>query len=131
MEIVRLRDEIVTDPLARGYAGMSDVDVAASLNTVDRERDRDALTGSEVMNAVDDDEWTLLSDAQRQTIWNLAHLGTINPFGMEARLMQSVFNETDSPTIAVLAAMRKEPVSRAVELGLGWARPGNVAEARK
>jgi hypothetical protein len=36
MNLNTLHDELTADPLARGYAGMTDAEAAASLNTVDR-----------------------------------------------------------------------------------------------
>jgi hypothetical protein len=38
MDISKLKEEINSDPLGRGYSGMDDAAVAASLNTADRSR---------------------------------------------------------------------------------------------
>lgn len=130
MDIEVLKAELTDDPLGRGYSGMSDADAAADLNTVYRERDRIIMTGSEVLNAVDDGEWIALSDADKQIVWNIVHLGDVNPFGVEARLMLLVFSAPDSPTIAALVAARKEAVSRAVELGLGHVFSAHTKAAR-
>ena len=130
MNIAALKAELTGDPLARGYPAMSDAEAATNLNAVNRERNRTSMSGSEVLNAVDDTEWGALSDADKQTVWNIVHLGDVNPFGVEARLMVSVFDAEESPTIAALQVARKDPVSRATELGLGLIYPAHVTQAR-
>lgn len=127
--LVALRTEIDSDPLARGYVGMTDAEVAESLNTANRSRNRSSMTGSEILNEIDATEWASRTDAQRQTVWDICHLGTINPFGIEATLMIGVFGG-GSATIAALAAARTETVTRAQELGLGVVREGTVQQAR-
>ncbi len=129
MNLDVLKTELTVDPLTRGYAGMTDAEAATDLNTVYRERNRVSLTGSEVINAVDTTEWNALTDAKKQVVWNVVHLGEINPFGVEADLLIGVFGG-GSTTIATLAAARKETISRAEELGLGFIYPGHVENAR-
>ena len=124
-----LKTELTTDPLGRGYAAMTDAEVAISLNTVNRSRNRASLAGTEVLNAVDATEWAGLDATQKQTVWDIVHLGTINPFGVEATLMIDVFG-AGSDTITALAAARIEAVSRAEQLGLGFIAPGHVENAR-
>lgn len=124
-----LRDELITDPLGRGYAGMTDEEAATRLNIKDRKRNRTTMTGSEVLNAVNIAEWPTLSEAEKRVVWDVVHLGEINPFGIEAALLTNVFG-VGSGTITALAASRKEDVSRAVELGLSRVRSGTVAQAR-
>ena len=87
------------------------------------------MTGSEVLNAVNAGEWVALTDAQRQTVWDVVHLGDVNPFGIEATLITNVFGG-GSATITELADARKDDVSRADELGLGQVRTGTVQQAR-
>jgi len=86
------------------------------------------MTASEVLNAVDIAEWNSLTDAQRQQIWDVLHIGGINPFGVEAIIFQNVFGT--STTITTLQAARVEQISRATELGLGIVKVGHVGEVR-
>ena len=130
MDIDKLKTELTDDPLARGYSGMTDAAAAADLNTVYRTKNKTSMTGSEILNNVDATEWAALDAAEKQTVWDIVHLGTINPFGVEATLMIGVF-EGGSATITALQAARKDDVSRAVELGLGNVKVGNVQLARK
>lgn len=124
-----LKAELDSDPLARGYAGMTDAEVAASLNTPDRSRGRATMSGSEILNEVDPTEWAAKTDAQKQLVWDICHLGNVNPFGIEANLMVDVFGG-GSATITALAAARVETITRAQELGLGVVREGTVQQAR-
>ncbi len=125
-----LKDELVNDPLGRGYSGMTDEQASNSLNVVNRTKNKTSMTGSEVANAVDIGEFNALSAGDEQLIWNVIHIGDIDPFGVEATIFTNVFG-MGSATITSLAAARKIPVSRAQELNLGRIGPGLVTEARK
>lgn len=129
MNIAALSAELTSDTLARGYAGMNDEAVAIDLNTVYRETNKSSMSGSEVANAMNKAEFDALSDTDKRTIWDVLHLGSINPFGIEADIFTSVFGN-ESATIVALAAARKNDVSRATELGLGVVGSGHVGIAR-
>jgi hypothetical protein len=124
-----LKDEIINDPLTRGYSGMSDQQIADDLNTQYRERNLDRLDGSTVFNAVDKTEFNALTDADKQIVWNILHLGGVNPFGLEADIFVDIFGG-GSQTITDLAAIRKEPQSRAAELLLPFVWEGFVKDAK-
>ena len=124
-----LRDEVLNDPLTRGYDGMTSVEVVASLKTENRSVDKTSMTGSEILNNVDATQWAGLDAAGKQTVWDIVHLGTINPFGVEATLLIGVFG-AGTATITALAAARVNTVSRATELGLGGFRVGDVDRIR-
>ena len=120
---------ILSDELTKEeYAAMSDAEAAVSLNALNRSRDRTSMTASEVLNAVEISEWNALTDVQRQQIWDVLHIGEINPFGVEATIFQNVFGV--STTITSLQDARVEQISRATELGLGVVKVGHVEEAR-
>jgi len=130
MNLNALKTEIDTDPLARGYAGMSDAAVADSLNVIDRTINRTSMSGSEILNAVDASEWATRGNAQKQVVWHIVHLGNVNPFGLEATLIADAFRGAGGVTIAALADARKTGVSRAVELGLNLVKAGYVQQVR-
>jgi hypothetical protein len=129
MDIERLRIEITTDPLARGYSGMTNLQVADNMNVVDRTTNKTTMTGTEVMNAINKTEFNALTAANRQMVWNIIHMGNINPYGIEADLFIDMFGG-GSTTITTLAALRKNDVSRGQELGIGNVREGDVEGAR-
>ena len=129
MDITALKEELASVHPGTGAYDADDAVAAAQLNAVNRTRPKSTMTGSEVLNQVVLSEWVNLSDAEKALAWDVVHLGELNPFGMEAHLLITVFG-AGSETIAALAAARQETVSRAVEVGLGRVRVGHVQEAR-
>ena len=113
-----LRDEIDTDPLARGYSGMDSQQIADDINIIYRERNREQMTATEVLNTVNTIEWSALTDTEQRKIWDILHMGgDLNPFGNEAQFFISVFG-AGSQTITDLAAARTEDISRATEINI-------------
>jgi len=129
MDLGKLKTELTVDPLERGYAAMTDAEAAADLNTEYRSRNRASLTGSAALNAIDPGEFNSLDATVQQRVWNILHLGNLNPFGVEATLFAAAFG-AESTTIDNLIALRVEVISRGVELGIGRVRAGDVERAR-
>ena len=129
MDIAKLKTELTDDPLTRGYAAMTDAEAAVDLNEVYRTQNKTSLTASEVLNAIVPSAFTALDATVQQRIWDILHIGEINPFGVEATMFSAAFG-AGSDTIVALVAMRVEAVSRAVELGLGFIYPGHIENAR-
>lgn len=130
MDYKVLKNEIDTDPLTRGYAGMTDQQVADSLNTVDRTRNRSVMTGKEVKDRIDTTEWAGRTDAQKQIILALCNRDDLDPFGIDAQIFQDEMAGATN-TLAALTAYRVENVSRGEELGLGIVNAVNVDTARR
>ena len=129
MDIGILKIELTTDPLVRNYSGMSDADVAIDINTVYRTSNKSVMTGTAIFNAIDKVEFNALSNANKQMVWNILHLSEINPFGLEAALFVDMFGG-GSTTITTLQSLRKNNISRGVELGIGNVKEGYVTQAR-
>lgn len=129
MSYEELRNELLSDPLGRGYAGMTDEEASIDLNTKYRTRPLARLQATEVLQNIDAGEYAALSQDQKAQLWGLLGIGDLNPWGVEATLIQSLFGG-GSATLAALAAARNETISRAVELGLGVMKPGYVGKAR-
>ena len=129
MNYTILNAEITNDPLTRSYSGMTNAEVATSLNTINRTSQKTSMTGSEVINNVNATEWGALDATQKQTVWDIVHLGNINPYGVEATLLTGVFG-AGSTTITALAAARLNSISRATELGLEAVTEGHVERVR-
>lgn len=124
----------LTAELTAGHPGTGAYDAdaataAGQLNALNRDRNRETMTGSEVLNNIDETEWLAKTDVQRQQVWDIVHLGTLNPFGIEATLMTTIFGG-GSTTITALAAARKDSISRADELGLPTVTLSHVQVAR-
>lgn len=127
-----LVSEIQSDPLARGYAGMSDAQVLASLNTVDRDNWQ-ALTGSEIVEAIDVTEYKALSVVNRDAVDMVVSSGDAiqTAPGSNARAIFIDAFGGGSTTITVLAAIANPQQSRAQELGIsGYVTAYRVGQAR-
>lgn len=125
-----LIDEITNDPLVRGYSGMTDAELADSLNTENRSVTKQFLTGSEIFNATDDVEYAALTDAQKSSWDALCAIGSIDTNSGVAKAREAELFGVSTTTRANLLAVRTQTVSRAVELGLGSVDEGDVKKAR-
>jgi len=130
VDFVKLKAEIVADPLGRGYTGMTDAKVVDSLNVIDRTRDRTVVPAHEVFEALDFGELKALTVDSRQIVLGLLAMGDMNLKGPNLRAAFGTIFGAGPTTRANLVALQTEPVSRAEELEIGFVRPGDVARAR-
>ena len=129
MDYVALKAEIVGDPLARGYAAMTDQQVADSLNAKTRSVDREELAAWQVIEATVPADWATLTATEKDRYRTFISAGTLNPRGANTRAaFQAMFLGT--VTMTNLLALLSEQVSRALELGLGLVYAEHVAAAR-
>jgi len=124
-----MKTEILTDPLPRNYASMTDLQVLADLEALTRSRNRTIMTGGEVAAQVVDAAYDALTDAGKSQFLALVASENLDPFGMGANVIKDLFGG-GSTTVTNLAAARVETVSRLVELDLGSPGLGNIVEAR-
>lgn len=130
MNLDILKIEIDTDPLGRGYSGMTDMQVADSLNTANRSRNKTSVSGSDIFRNVDGTEFNTKTAEQKRDVLALCAIGDVDPFGPAASIITQIFGG-GSTTVTTLAAFRVETISRATELGLGTVAEGHVQEARR
>ena len=114
-----IRDELLTDPLVRGYAGMTDQQAADDLNTSYRTRNRSSMSGDDVFQSIESQVvWDGLTADQRIEFLSLCGRDVLDPFGAaNVNLVISIFGG-GSTTITNLNTARVESITRAVELGL-------------
>lgn len=129
MDLAKLKAEITDDPVGLGYSGKTDEQVCDLLNSKTRSKHVELLTPTQILNAVVYSEWTVKTATQQQAIWNLLGMGALNPWGVEASIFTTVFG-AGSQTIAALAALRVQAISRAEELGIETVAVGHINEAR-
>lgn len=129
MDYVKLKAHIDADPDIRGYDAMSDLEVAQSLNTETKVRNKASMSGSEVLQSVDVVELDALTDSQENRLMGLLGLGTLDPFGKEANFMAKIFG-AGSDTITALQAARVETVTDGQFYGFGTVLEGHVTKAR-
>lgn len=127
-----LASELTTDPLGRGYAGMTDVQALADLNTVYRD-DWLNVTGAEIAKAIDFTEYKALSIAARQYVQMVANISDSVPSSPGSVVRDGIASAFGVPsgTVTNLLALANPQQSRAEELGLaGWITEGRINEAR-
>ena len=123
--------ELFSDPLARGYAAMSAKDAAASLNAKNRQRNRDLVPVSDILDAIAWSEYDAASAAHKARLNLIMARDRVN--ANSANVKQAFLDAfaAGSATRAALIALLVETVSRATELGLSTVTPGVVEEARR
>ena len=124
-----MKTEILTDPLVRGYAGMTDLGVLDNLHVKDRSRNRTNMTGREVKKEVPSAAYNSLTNEKKAQFLALTASDSLDPFGLDANVVKDIFG-AGSTAVSNLAAARVELVSRLVERDLGSPGLGNIVEAR-
>ena len=125
-----LATEVLTDPLGRGYSGMSDLEVADDLNTEYRTRTRATVFGYEIFNETDDAEYAALTDAQKSSWDALCGIEQIDTSNGVAKAREAELFGSGTTTRSNLAALKNPVASRAAELGLPFVYEGHIQEAR-
>lgn len=135
-QIAQLRAEIVSDPLGRGYVGMTDQQLTDSLNTVNRTLNRELLSGDEVFASTDAGEYAALPDGAGNNPDTKGHWlafcarAEINPFSAANVAFVTNLFGAGSGTVLALNVLRTMPGSRLAELELPPATVGDVMQAR-
>jgi hypothetical protein len=104
---------------------MTDAQFQSSITTSDRTRNRTTLTGGEVKKEIDTTEFNALTAGNKQIILALVARDDLDPFGLDADIVQDVFGA--GTTLSNLQAARVESITRAEELGLPNPTLGDVA----
>jgi len=126
----QLKEELTNDPLARGYSGMTDEQACDSLNTVNRTKPNDFVTGDELFGVTDSVEWEALTE-HSQSLWmQICSRDSVNPLlPATIAFVTSVFGS--SSTLGSLTALQTKEVSRAGELGISEVSVPHVSFARR
>lgn len=125
-----LKDELDTDPLSRGYSGMTDEQVSASLNTADRTRSVASVPSTDIYDALDPAEYAAASASEKSMLSDIFSLPDVRMQGNTFTVLLSVFRDgsTSRDNLEALASLS---TSRAVELSLGRVKVGHVQEVRR
>ena len=133
MDYSILWNELSTDPLSRGYSGMTDVQIADDLNTEYRNVPRETINGTELFEATDLSEFAALNTIHRE-MWRTLYLGPaiFVTEGSNGRAVLAALFPAGSTTRQNLVVLAQEtvPVSRAEELGLGRVYVQDIETAR-
>ena len=136
IDYVALQAELLAGHPVTGPYDADDQLAADQLNAVNRTRNREAMTGDEVFEATDQTEFQNLPNGQGNNPDSYGHWlifcarNEINPFSSaNVNFVTDLFT-VGSVTLASLNNLRREDVSRAVELGFGFVHQRDVAKAR-
>lgn len=129
-DLIKLKSEIDSDPLGIGYAGMTDAQVADSLNAKTRTRERTVISSYEVINATVAADWAALSAAEKQRYQTITGAGQIDVQSANVRAAFLAMFAAGTTTRANLATLQSESVSRADEVGIGEVHTGDINVVR-
>ena len=124
-----LKSEMDTDPLVRGYASMTDQQVADSLNTVDRQVNIETLSGGDIYECLDLAEFAALTPDDRTRVDRVLSLDSVKIQGNAKTELASIFGSITSTRAALLAKIKRS-VSRAEEIGVGNVPPYDITSVR-
>lgn len=127
----RLKQELTDDPLERGYSGMTDAVAAVDLNAVNRQVNIATVSRQDVFEAIAIADFTELNAEQKSLLYAIIGMGDVRVNGTNTKAALLSMFGPGTVTRANLAALQKENVSRAAELGLLKVREGEVASARR
>jgi hypothetical protein len=147
MDHAALKTEISTDPLGRNYAGMTDAQVAASLNTADRTIKRPVPLRDLIVYLLKKGKWSGIEDeASSNTLGvkaeckafmvimnnpNFSDLDLTDATVQTMLLAIKTAGLLDSVDQTAILAMADQSVSRRVELGFAnEIRMSDVTKAR-
>lgn len=125
MSFLELKNEIAQP----AYDGLTDQQIADKVNTDTITENKSLMSSSDVLNAIDKTQWDGLSDIDQRKIWDVLHMGDVNPFGIEAQIFIDVFG-AGSATILALQAARKITLTVAKSLGFDSVSDQMVFNAR-
>lgn len=130
MDLIALKTEITTDPVALGYAGKTDEAIADLLNRQNRTPNRDSISGGMIAANVIKSEYAALSAADK-AYFNMLIPAVDMPLTTTLKTELAALFPAGSATRTNLAAAVKRTGSRAEELGLGRVTPSDVADAKR
>ncbi len=131
MDLVALRAELDSGHPDTGAYNVDDALAAIELNVINRTRMKPGVTGSEILNATDDAEYTALTTQEKKDSWLiLCAIEFIDTNSGVAKALEADTFGGGTATRANLAALRIENISRATELGFTNVRTGTVQSAR-
>ena len=129
MDLAALKAELTAGHPDTGAYDVTDSGAAVELNVANREGYKRSLTGNDLFTSTAASEFAALTDTHKQ-MWISWCSTERDPWdGANVAFVVYIFGG-GSATMAALAALRVEPISRAQELGFGVVAAGHVQRAR-
>ena len=132
MDYPALRNELLNDPVALGYAGKTDQQAADLLNstTTGRTLPRTSVPTTEVLGAILNTDWPAAASASESKLRAILGMPFVDASNGNIRgLFQAIF-AAGTTTRTNLLALANRTVSRAEELGFGVVLAVDVNRAR-
>ena len=130
MDYLALKAEITNDPVALGYSGKTDAQIADLLNNKVRSKNRLTVTADQLIQAIVWTEWDSLTASQKQQLQLIVGAGVVSVNNTNVRTALLAMFGAGSTTRANLLALAVMPTSRADELGFGIVEYWDVARAK-
>jgi hypothetical protein len=115
-----LKAEVANDPLALGYAGKTNQQVADLMNGADRsiQSPRFVVDAWEVWEAIVPADWAALTTQEKQRVQTILGMGRVNLAGTNTRASLAAAFAAGTPTRTNLTALQTQtvPRSRAQEI---------------
>jgi hypothetical protein len=129
MDLVALKTELTTDPVAIGYAGKSHEDQASLINKPQRTVNREQFSGAELASCLDPVEFAALTAVQRTWVQMLTSSnGMLTLYASLRQDIRAVL-ATATKSLQKFNQTINRSGSRAEELGLGSVTTSDVADA--
>lgn len=122
--------ELINDPLNRDYSGMTNQQVAESLNTIDRTYDVLSVSGQDIFEAATLGDQQALSPDDMTLFLAICAMGTILVNGENTKTVLLTVFGPGTDTRDNLARLQKEDISRATEIGWNVVTDGHIGSAR-
>lgn len=119
-DLLTLRTEILSDPLTRGYAGMSPAQRLTDINTIYRTFTRTSIGADAIRSAIVAAEYIALSTDLKIAVGFALATGSVDltAGSMERTVLQTAFGAGSDTRAAIIDLVTVEQ-SRAAELGFG------------
>jgi hypothetical protein len=129
MDLVALKTELTTDPVAIGYAGKSHEDQAVLINRPQRTVNKAQFEGADLASCLDPVEFAALTAVQRTWIQMLTTAnGSLTLFASLRQDIRAVL-ATATKSLAKFNQTINRSGSRAEEIGLGAVTTSDIADA--
>lgn len=135
MQYELLRTEITSDPVALGYAGKTDQQVADLLNslTTSRTLPRTRVDTTDILSAIQDVAWPAVASTAESKLRAILGMPSVDATSTNIRAMLGTIfpnSGNTATTRANLLALSTRTVSRQEELGLGPVEAIDVTRAK-
>lgn len=126
-----LENELITDPVVRGYDAMTPSEATTDINTEYEMHNRDYVEGHEILNATDDTEYSAKTTEQKSEWLGLCAVSQVDVGkGVAKSLARDIFGN-QSQTWANLLEIKVEPCTRGEKIGIGIVSEGEMEYAMR